>query len=81
MEGGMNRVVSSFKEETSFLDAGSSYVCATLFLHFGSWRVEANPSSQTEVEWLDNHAMIARFSFLTSVFVEEYALDRAERMR
>ena len=77
----MNRELSSFKEETSFLDAGSSYVCATLFPHFGGWTVEANPSSQTEVEWLDYHAMIARFSFLSSVFVEEYALDRAERMR
>ena len=77
----MNRELSSFKEETSFLDAGSSYVCATLFLHFGSWRVEANPSSQTEVEWLDYHAMIARFSFLSSVFVEDCALDRTEGVR
>lgn len=81
MEGGMNRVVSSFKEETSFLDAGSSYVCATLFPHFGGWTVEANPSSQTEVEWLDYHAMIARFSFLSSVFVEDCALDRTEGVR
>lgn len=77
----MNRELSSFKEETSFLDAGSSYVCATLFPHFGSWRVEANPSSQTEVEWLDYHAMIARFSFLSSVFVEDCALDRTEGVR
>lgn len=77
----MNRELSSFKEETSFLDAGFSYACATLFLHFGGWTVEANPSSQTEVEWLDNHAMIARFSFLSSVFVEDCALDRTEGVR
>lgn len=77
----MNRDVSAFKEDTAIMDAGSSYVYATRFPHFGGWTVEANPSSQTEVEWLDYHAMIARFSFLSSVFVEDCALDRTEGVR